>query len=205
MKKSFAFLTSGLVFFTISCNDRLELKQNEKEAYIISKRDSIQNLSFKLEPNYYARGNFILVDTNKVFFYKDYSSLMMCIPPKDDRPIFIDLHPRDIIQLPTSSIGEFIELNFSREDVFNSIAIASYTDTIKSPVLEKMFSAFAKKRLPKFLVRRTTLEEEIVIYHKTHNLAYLPYEVEWDTTRINFESKEDVKNILKKSQEKFKK
>lgn len=205
MRKSFAFLTFGLVFFIVSCNDNQVLERKEKETYIISKRDSIQNLSFKLEHTYYASANFILVDTNKVFFYKDYSSFARCAPTIDNRPIFIDLHPRDIIQLPTSSIGEFIELNFSREEMFNSIAIASYTDTIKSPVLEKMFSTFAKKRLPKFLVRRTTLEEEIVIYHKTHNLAYLPYDVEWDTTRINFESKEDIKNILKKSQEKFKK
>lgn len=204
MKKSFAFLTSGLVLFTISCNDKLALKQNEKEAYIISKKDSIQNLSFKLEHAYYATANFILADTNKVYFYKDYSSAATCAPPIDNRPIFINLDPRDIIQLPASSIGEFIELNFSRE-MYNSIAVASYTDTIKSPILEKMLSAFAKKRLPKYIIRRTTLEEEIVLYHKTHNLPYLSDEVEWDTTRINFESKEDVKNILKKSQEKFKK
>lgn len=205
MKKSFVFLTSGLVLFTISCNDKLALEQNEKEAYIISKRDSIQNLSFKLEHAYYASANFILADTNKIFFYRDYSHFARCMPPIDNRPTFIDLDPRDIIQLPASSIGEFIELNFSREEMFNSIAIASYTDTITSPILEKMFSAFAKKRLPKFLIRRTTLEEEIVIYHKTHNLVYLPYKVKWDTTRINFESKEDVENILRKSQEKFKK
>ena len=205
MRKSFAFLTSGLVFFIVSCNDNQVLERKEKETYIISKRDSIQNLSFKFEHTYYASANFILVDTNKVFFYKDYSSFARCAPTIDNRPIFIHLDTKDIIQLPASSIGEFIELNFSKQEMFNSIAVASYNDTIKSPVLGKMFSAFAKKRLPKFLIRRTTLEEEIVLYHKIHNLPYLPDEVEWDTTRINFESKEDVKNILKKSQEKFNK
>ncbi|TPD72056.1 hypothetical protein [Flavobacterium microcysteis] len=195
---------SGLVLFIISCNDKLPLKQNEKEAYIISKRDSIQNLSSKIEYGHYGTANFILADTNKVYFYENYSCLAACAPPKDNRPIFIGLDTRDIIQLPAASIEEFIDLNFSRK-TFQIISVASYTDTVKSPILEKMLSAFAKKRIPKFLVRRTTLEEEIVLYHKTHNLAYLPYEVEWDTTRINFESKEDVKNILKKSQEKFKK
>jgi len=204
MKKSFVFLTSGLVFFTISCNDKLAVKQNEKEAYIISKKDSIQNLSSNIEHGHYGTANFILADTNKVYFYENYSCLAACAPPVDNRPIFIGLDTKDIIQLPAASIEEFIELNFSRK-TFQIISVASYTDTVKSPILEKMLSTFAKKRIPKFLIRKTTLEEEIVLYHKIHNLPYLPDEVEWDTTRINFESKEDVKNILKKSQEKFKK
>lgn len=202
MKRFFACI--GLTFF-ISCNDKLPLEQKEKELYIISKKDSIQNLSLKIEHDYYSRNNFVLVGTNKIFFYRN-GALWNCMPTEDKRPVFIDLDTEDIIELPLSSIGEFIDLNFGGEKKFNnSISVVSYTDTINSKAFEELMKAFSKNRLPKFLIRRTTLEEEIVLQHKIQDLPYLPDEVEWDTTRINFESEEDVKNILKISQAKFKK
>lgn len=204
MKKSFTYLILGIVFF-ISCNDKLSLKEKEKELYIISKRDSIQNLSFKIEHNYYSKNNFVLVDTNKIFFYRN-GPIWRCTPTEDKRPVFIDLDTNAIIELPLSCIGEFIDLNFGGEKRFNNaISLASYTDTINSIAFEELMKAFSKNRLPKFLIRRTTLEEEIVLHHKIQNLPYLPDEIEWDTTRVNFTFEEDVKNILKKSQAKFKK
>lgn len=202
MKRFFACI--GLIFF-INCNDKLTLEKKEKELYIISKRDSIQNLSFKIEHNYYLKNNFVLVDTNKIFFYRN-GPIWRCTPTEDKRPVFIDLDTNAIIELPLSSIGEFIDLNFGSEKRFNNaISVASYTDTINSIAFEELMKAFSKNRLPKFLIRRTTLEEEIVLYHKIQNLPYLPDEIEWDATRVNFTFEEDVKNILKKSQEKFKK
>ena len=202
MKQAFATLIIASFSFLISCDDKL---QSEKEVYVISKKDSIQNLSFKIEHDYYARCNFILGDSNKILFYRN-GPMWICVPSKNKNPIFIDLRPDEITQLPVNSIEEFIELNFGgRYRRKYSICVASYTDSIKSKAFEKLINAFSKNRLPKYFIRRTTLEEEIVLHHKIEDLPYLPHEVEWDTTRINFTFEEDIGNILKKSQEKFKK
>ncbi|WP_296143596.1 hypothetical protein [uncultured Flavobacterium sp.] len=204
MKSVILYIIFGILVF-ISCTEKSKTKNIEQKIYVISKEDSIQNLSFQIEYPDYAQNNFIIGNNNKVYFYRT-SPVMICIPQKKHPPEFIDLKPNDIIELPVSSIGEFVHLNFGGESRRKSIiSIASFTDTIKSDSFKHLLSSFATEKIAKYFIRRTTLEEEIVLIHKTKDLFYFPEEVNWDTTRINFSLKEDVENILKISQEKFKK
>lgn len=129
---------------------------------------------------------------------------MICTPQKKHPPVFIDLQPNDIIELPVNSIGEFVHFNFGGESRRKSIiSIASFTDTIKSDSFKHLLTSFTTEKIAKYFIRRATLEEEIVLNHKIKDHFYSPEEVDWDTTRINFSLKEDIENILKKSQEKF--
>lgn len=203
MKTFILCITIGLPVL-ISCTEKSKTENIVQEIYVISKEDSLQNLSFKIEYPDYAQNNFIIGDSDKVYFYR-IAPIMICTPQRKHPPLFIDLRPDDIIELPASSIGEFVHLNFGGESRRKSISIASFTDVIKSDSFNHLLTSFTTEKIAKYFIRRTTLEEEIVLTHKRKDLYYFPEEVDWDTTRINFSFKEDVENILKKSQEKFKK
>lgn len=205
MKNFILYIILGVPFL-ISCNKKSSItKKTVRKIYIISEEDSLQNLSLQIEYPDYAQNNFIIGDSNKIYFYRT-APVMICTPQKKHPPEFINLEPNDIIELPVSSIGEFVHLNFGGElRRKRIISIASFTDTIKSDSFRYLLTSFATEKIAKYFIRRTTLEEEVVLNHKTKDLSYFPEEVDWDTTRINFSFKEDIENILKISQEKFKK
>lgn len=198
MKTSILYIILGS-FVLIGCEEKSPITEKSKsEIYIISKQDSLQNLSFQIEYPDYAQNNFIIGDSNKVYFYRT-SPIMICTPEENRPPVFIDLQPNDIIELPVNSIEEFTHLNFGGElRRKNTISIASFTDTINSDIFRHLTTSFVSERIAKYFIRRTTLEEETVLAHKSKNLPYFQEDIDWDTTRISFSFKEDVENILKK-------
>lgn len=197
MKKYFLFFVVSILF---SCEGKLPAK-NEEKIYVISKDTSF---NFINREDYYAGFNLILGDSNKVYFFQ-HSHFWNCVPTKNP-PYFINLEPSDIIELPYENIDEFIKLNKRHHSAFLDIYnVVSPYDTINSKAFDKIMAGFASVKQKKYLIRRTTFEEDQVLFHKINHLFYDAKKINWDTTKVYFSRKQDIDSILKISQQKFKK
>jgi len=139
-------------------------------------------------------------------------------------PNYIGLQPEHLIALKSENFVNFIELN---NDIFqldtNSQAIhifyvASNRDTIINKAFYDFDKLITKQERPEnrihYIVRRTTEEEDYVIYCKRHKKVYQPEKLEWKTDFINRDIKpftgqyykiENRCYVIKKAKETFKK
>ena len=139
-------------------------------------------------------------------------------------PNYIGLQPEHLIALKSENFVDFIELN---NDIFqldtNSQSIhIFYVASNRDTIINKAFYDFDKlitkhERLENYIhyvVRRTTEEEDFVIYFKRHKKVYQPEKLEWKTDFINQNLKPftDQYNIIehrcyviKRAKETFKK
>lgn len=148
---------------------------------------------------YYFPSNFIFDTSGQIFFYQQEEGGWFCgtgiewnTPPE-----FIDLKPKDIIQIPVDNIETFIELNILKRDSSDRyVIIASTADTIKSAGLSKVISIF-KNKLNKirWKFRKVTQEETIVLDYKKRQANYYPDGIKWDSTKTLFLPKLD--NVIK--------
>ena len=140
------------------------------------------------ERAYYFPSNFIIDSTGKVFFYQkqviwsiDGNNTDWNTPPE-----FINLRPKDILQIPDNSIEEFIKLNVLNIDSAKRyVAIAAAKDTIKSLGLSKIIAICKdKENHLRWKFRIITQEEGIVLEYKKRQEPYYPDEIKWDSTKI---------------------
>lgn len=195
MKKYFLLFCVSIL---LSCEGKLHEKKQDK-IYVISENDSTNKLFVFREDEYYSKFNLILGDSDKIYFFRYYNhSLMNCIP-SDNPPHFLDLNTSDIFQIQLDSIDDFIKLNdnkgaFLAESIYN---IASPQDSIKSKAFEKIIDVFSSIKQKKYIVRRTTMEEDTVLYYKVNNRSYDPKKIKWDTTKVNLRDRIKIEPVLK--------
>jgi hypothetical protein len=156
-----------------------------------SYKTTIHNVPPPPPPNraYYFPSNFIIDTGEQVFYYQQKQTLNA-----DARldwttpPLFINLQPKDIIQIPVNSIAEFIALNILNKDSFNRyVAVASTLDTVQSLGFSKIVTLLndtANHIRWKF--RKVTQEEAVVLDYKKKQRNYYSDEIKWDTTKIRF-------------------
>jgi len=195
--KQFLVVFSASILF--SCNGKLPEKES-KEIFVISKYNSDNKEFVVREENYYSKFNLILGDSNKVYFFKYYNhSAMNCIP-SDNPPHFLDIKPSDLILLPFEDIDKFIEVNNDDRNTFDRSIynIASPDDSIQSKAFKKIMKGFAIVKQKKYIVRRTTMEEDSVLYYKVNNLAYDSDKIKWDTTKVNLRDRIKIEPVLNK-------
>ena len=140
---------------------------------------------------YYFPSNFIIDTGGHIYYYQQRMKFgWNCIPSEVDLPpLFIDLQPKDIIEVPTQNVKEFIKLNIQYLDNSDrQFAIASVADTITSNGLTKIFLIFKDKTNDiSWIFRRTTQEENIVLnFKKSKEMYYRADEYKWDSTKTLF-------------------
>lgn len=110
-------------------------------------------------------------------------------------PNFIELHPDNLLTFESNSFIEFIKSN---NDIFkldtirgNSIKllyIASVCDTIRNKAFydfKKYISTVRKNANPIIsIIRRTTEEEDSVLFFKRKKLEYIPQRINWTSNFI---------------------
>lgn len=114
-------------------------------------------------------------------------------------PNYIGLLPEHLVAVRSENFTEFVKLN---NDIFqldtNSKSIhlfyiASNEDTIKNDAFydlkELITSKEYHKRLNHCIIRKTTEEEDYVIYSKRHRKIYKPENLNWQTSFINMNLK----------------
>jgi hypothetical protein len=167
------------LFFFISCSDQTK---NINETFIIP------NLTTKPPPvDIYLPFNFIVDSSGKIFYYQQHI-IFGSNDVVEELPAFINLRPKDIVQIPTNNIEDFIKLNIlSKNSSEKLVAIALSVDTIKSKPLSKIKMMFDdSSNHVKWLIRKVTQEEKIVLQYKEKNENYYPSEIKWDSTKIRF-------------------
>ena len=144
---------------------------------------------------YYFPSNFI-IDTGRHVYYHQQENIFgwNCTPTEWDDlpPLFINLQPKDIIEVPIQNIEDFIKLNIQYLDrSYRHFAIASVADTITSFGLSKIFLVFKDKTNDiNWIFRRTIQEENIVLnFKKSKERYYHPDRFKWDSTKTLFTPK----------------
>lgn len=119
-------------------------KENTKEniPYIISQKDIKPKSSTELREKHnppppppipgwlvYGTNVFIIDNDSKIYYFQREQIGFICgTPTADTIPNFINLQPKDLIEIPNKNIYHFIKLNY--KDAFRNITfIASKSDT----------------------------------------------------------------------------
>lgn len=169
-----------------------------KENYKKGNNDSITIVQPLLPKYLYGTDNFILDKESNVFYYqqKDEFIRAMCGTgmeeemEKDSIPIFKNLTPEIIIQIPLNSIEDFLKLNF-RKGKRNLVKIASQKDTLNSNAYYKLVEALDKCLNFKndndvWVIYPSTQEEDTVLFYKKIDKEYNSQKIKWDLKRIKF-------------------
>jgi len=145
---------------------------------------------------YYLPSNFIIDTAGRIYFYQQQQHAWFCGTgiEWDTPPVFIDLKPKDIIQVPIENIEGFIKLNILTLDrVDRRVAIASLKDTIKSEGLSRILKVFWDSSYKvRWAFRKATQEERIVLSFKRLNRKYSSEDIKWDSAKIYFPLKVDT-------------
>jgi hypothetical protein len=185
------FLPFLLTFF-ISCSQQ---PTRTNDIYVVPQREKPKVDLMPNEPPppppspyYYLTFNFIIDTSGEVYFYEQPQYDFYCGTGLnwDTPPEFINLKPKDIVQVPINSITDFIQLNvltLNSDD--RRLAIASVKDTIQSIGLSKIFAMCNEdSNKIKWTFRKATQEENIVLNFKKLNRRYYPEDIKWDSTKI---------------------
>ena len=188
-----------LLFLLAVCISCSQQSAKTNDIFIVPKRQKPQFAIKSNEPppspgiqTYYLPSNFIVDTTGKIFFYQRLQYGWFCSTGInwDTPPEFIDLKPKDIIQIPVDDITEFVKVNIlNLNSSQRRVAIASIIDTIKSEGLAKLFNTFYDtSNHIKWTFRTATQEESIVLKFKKLNWEYYSDNVKWDSTKTRFQS-----------------
>jgi hypothetical protein len=141
---------------------------------------------------YYFPSNFIIDTSGQVFFYQRQRKWNDDVQADwNTPPEFIDLKPKDIVEIPVNGIEEFIKLNILNIDSSKRyIAIASAKDTMTSLGLSKIIAICKDENNHiRWKFRLMTQEEAIVLNYKKGNGNYDSEEIKWDSTKIKMPAK----------------
>ena len=144
---------------------------------------------------YYFPSNFIIDTGGHIYFYQQrIKSGWICGTDMEwnTPPSFIDLQPKDIVEVPTQNLEDFIKSNIQYLDnTDRQFAIASVADTITSLGLAKIFTLFKDKTNDiDWIFRLTTQEENVVLsFKKSKEKFYHSDQIKWDSTKTLFSPK----------------
>lgn len=190
-----------MVSLLFSCNKKEKLQKGDSEAqkpYIIS-AENIKNQKYsdsletsgseiKVFPlkGFYGECNLIIDRNGDVLYFQNKKSVRICGTgmENDTIPEYLDLQPKDLIKIPKDYIEKFINVNVMNKEKRRQILImASQTDTIKD---QKILSFFYNIKVQAYIIRRTTQEEDTVLYYKKKDVFYDSKDIKWDKTKIKF-------------------
>jgi hypothetical protein len=144
---------------------------------------------------HYLTFNFWADSAGEIYYYPYRVPLEKCCreDDADALPEFIQLQPKDMVHIPTESVEDFIKLNIL--NVYESArwaVIASLKDTVESHGITKILASFKNKsNAIKWVFRKATQEEKVVLEYKQLNKNYNPDLIAWDRTKIILPAKEN--------------
>lgn len=142
---------------------------------------------------YYLPCNFIIDTGSHIYFYQREPNFSKCgfisWIEKVQIPLYIDLKPKDLIEIPSEGIEQFVKFNILNAAIWNrKIVIASPIDTVFSPNLSRIMKIFRDtSNHITYKFRKTTQEENFVLdYKKKGDSYYDAFEIKWDSTKTLF-------------------
>jgi hypothetical protein len=163
-------------------------KKNDNKIFIISVLAKSDKSHFTVSPKEFYRNNNFIIDSSGQIFYYGFPSLEWPASMFTKLPIFIDLKPERIVQVPNDNIVDFLKCNL-QYDTKNrtTISISSQKDTINSKSFTTLFEYLSDSTKDLYYwIRRTTIEENLVLYYKIRLLRYERDCIDWDSTKTYF-------------------
>lgn len=199
------FIGFMICFLLLNCDKKKENKK-ENTPYIISYEDKkLQNHIDSLKENksnftgypkkgFYGEHQLIIDKKGNLYFYqKDYSMIICSYGSQNDTlPDFLRLKPKDIVRIPQKNLTDFLSENILiKEKNRQVLIIASQKDTIKNT---SFFEFLNTKKIGTYIIRRTTQEEDSVLYYKNNRNKHDYYDpdfIKWDRSKIKIRKKFD--------------
>ncbi|MCD0468272.1 hypothetical protein [Flavobacterium sp. JAS] len=191
------FLAFVICLLLLNCAKKEEKVIAKNKPYIISQENKgkiTDNDTIPPSPPIpgwlvYGTNTFIINTDSTAYYFQNKGIGFICGTPNADTiPYFINLQPKDLIEISNKNLYEFIKLNY-KDDFRNATFIASESDTLKSKMffdLHKSLKYFIRDR-DFCVIRRTTQEEDTVLKYKRNNESYYSSEdIKWDKTKIKF-------------------
>ncbi|KOP40212.1 hypothetical protein DBB36_05175 [Flavobacterium sp. WLB] len=189
------FVGFMICFLLLNCSKKQDIEKNIP--YIISKESKGKITGNDTIPPtppipgwlVYGTNTFIINTDSTAYYFQNKGIGFICGTPNADTiPYFINLQPKDLIQISNKNLYEFIKLNY-KDNFRNATFIASESDTLKSKMFFDLFKSlnYFKRDRDFIAIRRTTQEEDTVLKYKRGNESYYPSEhIKWDKTKIKF-------------------
>lgn len=134
-----------------------------------------------------VESNLIIDENSNMYYYQRASSVGFGNDyhvKSDSIPKFLDLNTKDLIRIPNNCIKEFVDENvMTKERRRQILIIASQKDTI---IDQKFLKFLHYLKVPIYVVRRTTQEEDTVLRYKKVNKYYDYQNIKWDKSKIKF-------------------
>lgn len=192
-----------ICLFLLNCAKKENIKHNTP--YIISQKDIKPKKSIDIInkdntppppppppiPGWltYGTNTFIIDSDSKIYYFQGEKLGFICGTgsENDTIPHFINLQPKDLIEIPSNSISDFIKLNY-KDDFRNLTFVSSKLDTLKSESFHNLIAALKSSLKDRdfYYIARTTQEEDTVLQYKKNNSYYSSDNIKWDKTRIKF-------------------
>ena len=178
-----------------NCSKKGEEITSKRQSYIISYEDKkLQNYydsigkKSKIKPPpppqkiFYSDNQLIIDKNSNLYFYqKEFIQILCSYGHENDTiPVFLGTKPKDIIKIPQNSLIDFLNENILSKER-KILIIASQKDTIKNIAFLDFLN---DNKIPTYIIRRTTQEEDTVLEHKKNNKYYNSENIRWDKTRI---------------------
>lgn len=188
-----------MISLFFGCNKKSEVINRNgvvQKPYIISAEnikiqkysDSLKNSGSKIKilplKGFYGECNLIIDRNGDVLYFQNKKVGRICGTEMENNslPRFINLQPKDLIKIPKDCIEKFIDENvMTKEKRRQILVVASQTDTIND---QKILSFFYNLKVPRYVIRRTTQEEDTVLSYKKKNAFYYSDSIKWDKSII---------------------
>lgn len=167
----------------------------KNEVYIISEKEREYKKMIKEgkllppPPGFYGSSNIIIDKKGDLYFYlRENRYKWDCIIDENPLPEFINLQPKDLVKVPTNSVADFLKVNVVKNtrEKRTHLIVASQLDTLKSEGFFNIMHFLRDNKIPLYLIRRTTQEEDVVLEYKEGDLFYNSDSVQWNKSRIKF-------------------
>lgn len=136
----------------------------------------------------YGTNTFILNSDSTAYYFQNKEIGFICGTTNADTiPYFINLQPKDLIEISDKNLYDFIKLNY-KDDFRNVTFIASQSDTLKSKMFFNLINSLDSSLIDRdfYRIRKTTQEEDTVLKYKKNNKSYYSEDIKWDKTKIKF-------------------
>ena len=189
------FLLCLLIFS--GCSDKTTDSEN---ILVVSKTENPKDPKQPPPPpphpySYYGCFNFVFDKDGKLYFYQHFYDRnrkpFRVIDFDSNNPVFINLNPNQIIEIPEVGLKSFIEQNILKaEQAYKDVRVVGVTDTIKSKSLDPLMKVLtdATNHI-NYTIRKITHEENVVLDYKKRQEYYYPERVNWDSTKVLFNRK----------------
>lgn len=161
------------------------ISQEEREFKARIKNDNVPYVIIPVGIS--VESNLVIDEQSNIYYYQRTRSIGFGNDYRmenDSLPRFLNLQPKDLIKIPKDCIEKFIDENvMTKEKRRQILIIASQTDTIKDHTI---VSFFYNLKVPTYVIRRTTQEEDTVLKYKKSNEYYDSNSIKWDKSRIRF-------------------